>query len=75
MPLALKRWAFMSMLCIIYSMHSGAVVRRLERDGWILVRIRGSHHRFQHPDKPGQRVTVPHPVKDIRTGTLRNIYK
>ena len=44
----------------------------LEKDGWKLVRVTGSHHHFKHPLKPGV-VTVPHPRRDIPIGTLRSI--
>ena len=53
-------------------MHSRDVIRALERDGWKLARVSGSHHVFRHPTKPG-RVIVPHPVRDIPLGTLRSI--
>ncbi len=29
------------------------VIKMIEKDGWILVRIRGSHRHFHHPAKPG----------------------
>lgn len=32
-------------------------IRRLEADGWALVRTTGSHRIFRHPTKPGT-VTV-----------------
>lgn len=51
---------------------SRAVIRKLEADGWRLVRTSGSHMQFKHPTKPG-RVTVPHPVHDLKTGTLKSI--
>ena len=57
---------------IIVVMDSRAIIKRLEADGWALVRVRGSHHQFKHPDRPGL-VTVKHPDKDIPMGTLRNI--
>lgn len=44
----------------------------LEADGWQLVRITGSHHHFRHPSKPGL-VTLSHPQKDVKIGTLRSI--
>lgn len=48
------------------------VVRALERAGFTVVRIRGSHRVLRHPD--GRRVVVPvHVGRDIATGTLRNI--
>jgi predicted RNA binding protein YcfA (HicA-like mRNA interferase family) len=33
---------------------------------------KGSHVQFKHPTRPG-RVTVPHPNRDIKIGTLRSI--
>jgi predicted RNA binding protein YcfA (HicA-like mRNA interferase family) len=53
-------------------MTSTEVIRVLKRDGWALVRVRGSHHHFAHSTKPGI-VTVPHPTKDIPIGTLASI--
>ena len=34
------------------------VVAALERGGWYVDNIRGSHHQLRHPDRPGK-VTVP----------------
>ena len=53
---------------------SNDVLWRLRLEGWERVSVRGSHHQFRHPSKGG-RVTVPHPVKDIKLGTLRSIYR
>jgi len=53
-------------------MDSRSLIKMLEADGWNLVAVKGSHHQFQHPTKPG-RVTVPHPKKDIPLGTERSI--
>jgi predicted RNA binding protein YcfA (HicA-like mRNA interferase family) len=50
------------------------LIKDLERSGWSLKRVNGSHHIFTHPDRPGI-VTVPHPRKDIPIGTLRSIYR
>jgi predicted RNA binding protein YcfA (HicA-like mRNA interferase family) len=55
-------------------MDSRQIIRRLEADGWQLVRTRGSHRQYKHPTKPGL-VTVPHPRRDLPSGTLRNIFK
>lgn len=54
--------------------NSRNIIRRLESEGWVLVRIRGSHHQFRHP-QTGARTTVPHPKKDLPPGTVRSIYK
>ena len=53
-------------------MDSRAVIRRIETDGWRLVRVTGSHHHFRHPARAGT-TTVAHPVKDVPKGTLRSI--
>lgn len=58
----------------IPTMKSADVIKQLESDGWVLQRVAGSHHQFRHPAKPGL-VTVPHPRKDVPTGTLRSIYR
>ncbi|WP_339862669.1 type II toxin-antitoxin system HicA family toxin [Thalassospira alkalitolerans] len=55
-------------------MDSRSIIRALEADGWYLVNIKGSHHQFKHPRKPG-RVTIPHPKKDTTIKTLRSIEK
>ena len=55
-------------------MDSREVIRRLEGEGWVKVAQKGSHAQFKHPTKPG-RVTVPHPRKDMKPGTLRSIEK
>jgi predicted RNA binding protein YcfA (HicA-like mRNA interferase family) len=53
-------------------MNSREIIKLLNADGWTLARVKGSHHQFTHPDKPGL-VTVKHPDGDIPLGTLRNI--
>jgi predicted RNA binding protein YcfA (HicA-like mRNA interferase family) len=50
------------------------IKRRLERDGWILERVAGSHHVFKPPADTGKAV-LPHPKKDLGRGLVRNIYK
>ena len=61
-------------VCILHIMDSREVIRRLRVDGWVLARTKGSHHQFKHPAKPGL-VTVPHPKRDLPTGTLVSIFK
>jgi predicted RNA binding protein YcfA (HicA-like mRNA interferase family) len=55
-------------------MKSADVIRLLKDDGWVLDRIRGSHHVFKHPLKAGV-VVVPHPKKDLGTGLIKAILK
>ena len=50
-------------------------IRLIERDGWELLRIRGSHRQYKHPEKVG-RVTVPGNVNDdLAIGTWRSILR
>lgn len=51
---------------------SADIVRRLKAEGWYEVNQVGSHKQFKHPTRPG-RVTVPHPVKDVKIGTIKSI--
>jgi predicted RNA binding protein YcfA (HicA-like mRNA interferase family) len=50
------------------------IKRRLEEQGWIVERIKGSHHIFRNPDT-GAIIVLPHPKKDLGTGLVRKIYK
>ena len=50
-------------------------IRLVERDGWRMVRTRGSHRQFKHPVKPG-RVTIPgKPGDDLPDGTWDSIMR
>jgi predicted RNA binding protein YcfA (HicA-like mRNA interferase family) len=50
------------------------IKRRLERDGFDLISVRGSHHKYRHPET--RRVVIlPHPKRDIPIGTVRSLYK
>lgn len=46
--------------------------RALERSGWKLDRVKGSHHVFRRPDRPN-RVVVPMHGRDLAKGTLNQI--
>jgi predicted RNA binding protein YcfA (HicA-like mRNA interferase family) len=48
------------------------IVRALERAGFKVARVRGSHHIMRHAD--GRGTTVPvHQGRDVAKGTLRGI--
>ncbi|BFQ94075.1 MULTISPECIES: type II toxin-antitoxin system HicA family toxin [Gallibacterium] len=55
-------------------MDSKTLIKMLEKDGWYLVNVVGSHHQFKHPIKKG-RTTVPHPKKDLQIKTVNSILK
>ena len=71
-----SRFAYLKVcrVCNNNGMNSREIIARLNQDGWILKNVRGSHHNYKHPKKPG-RVTVPHPKKDLPLGTVRNIFR
>ncbi|WP_017931417.1 type II toxin-antitoxin system HicA family toxin [Robiginitomaculum antarcticum] len=52
--------------------NSRAIIKRLKADGFDLVKVTGSHHKFK---KNGMIVVIPHPKKDLPLGTVRSIYK
>ena len=55
-------------------MTSAELIKRMLKAGWILRGVKGSHHVYVHPDRPGH-VTVPHPRKDLGTGLLHQLMK
>ena len=54
--------------------NSRKLIKLLEQDGWVRVAVQGDHWQFKHPVKKG-RVTVPHPRRDIKPGTIVSIYR
>lgn len=56
------------------SFSSSEVIRILEARGWYEVACVGDHHQFKHHVRPG-RITIPHPKKDLPSGTVRSIFK
>ena len=53
---------------------SRKILARLRREGWQDAGSEGSHHKLRHPDT-GKTIIVPHPKKDLPTGTARKIAK
>lgn len=54
------------------SYSSREIIKILEQNGWCLKQVTGDHHHFVHPTKKGK-ITVPHPKKDFKKGTLKSI--
>lgn len=48
------------------------IIRRLEREGYVLRAVRGAHHKFFH-DGLRRMVTIPHPKRDLPLGTVYSI--
>ncbi len=51
---------------------SRKIIQRLKAEGYELVAVSGSHHKFR---KGGRTIIVPHPKKDMPVGTARAIAK
>jgi predicted RNA binding protein YcfA (HicA-like mRNA interferase family) len=49
------------------------VLRALEKAGFHVHQISGSHYLLKHPDKPPLRVTPPWHNRDLKRGTLASI--
>jgi predicted RNA binding protein YcfA (HicA-like mRNA interferase family) len=59
---------------MIHTMTSKDLIAELEANGWVLARVRGSHHVYRHADNPNI-ITVPHPKKDLGKGLVNNLRK
>jgi predicted RNA binding protein YcfA (HicA-like mRNA interferase family) len=51
------------------------VIRALERAGFLVHHVTGSHYILKHPSKTNLRVTVPFHNRDLKRGTLQSIVK
>ncbi|MXZ63060.1 MAG: addiction module toxin, HicA family [Chloroflexi bacterium] len=50
-------------------------IRAIERDGWYLVRTRGSHRHYHHRDKPGTVTIAGRMSKDLSPAMRSSILK
>ncbi len=48
------------------------LVRVLEKKGWQLARVTGSHHLYRHPESPLV-LSVPRHARDIKRGLLADL--
>jgi predicted RNA binding protein YcfA (HicA-like mRNA interferase family) len=55
-------------------MQSAELIKKLEKNGWVLRSVKGSHHVYVHPTRPGH-LTVPHPRKDLGMGLVHKLLK
>lgn len=52
------------------------VIRIIEKDGWFLIRQRGSHRQYKHKKKKGLVTIALHKMSDeVAKGTLNSILK
>jgi predicted RNA binding protein YcfA (HicA-like mRNA interferase family) len=73
----ISHFTFYDAVCIgVYKLHmtSKDIIKRFENEGWYCAGGKGDHQKYKHPSK-ARHVVVPHPRKDMPTGTLRNIFR
>ena len=51
------------------------VIKMLKQDGWVQVRMKGSHRHFQHPTKSGTTTVAGKLSDDLAAGTYISILK
>lgn len=51
------------------------IIKLIERDGWVLVRQKGSHRQFHHPSKPGIVTVAGKPSMDLDKKTEKSILR
>jgi len=51
------------------------VLRLIQRDGWFLVRTKGSHRQYHHPTKPGTVTVAGHPSVDMTPKTQASVLR
>jgi len=51
------------------------IIKLIEKDGWFVVRIKGSHRQFHHNSKKGTVTIAGKPSVDMNPKTLNSILK
>ena len=51
------------------------IIKLIEKDGWHLVVIKGSHRQYKHHAKPGRVTIAGHAGDDLAQGTLNSVFK
>ena len=51
------------------------VIKLIEKNGWTLVRTRGSHRQFHHPVKSGTVTVAGKESVDMPVGTFNSVLK
>ncbi|WP_297449345.1 type II toxin-antitoxin system HicA family toxin [Ferrovum sp.] len=53
-------------------MNSVTIIKKVEKAGWVLRGVKGSHHIYTHPNHSGH-ISVPHPKKDLGSGLVHKL--
>ncbi len=51
------------------------VIAALEKDGWYVKRVRGSHHVLRHPSIPDAIPVPVHGSRPLKRGTLASVLR
>lgn len=51
------------------------VIKLIEKNGWFLMRMKGSHRQYKHSDKKGLVTVAGKESDDLAPGTLNSILK
>lgn len=51
------------------------LIKLLEVDGWLQVRMKGSHRQFRHDIKTGTVTVAGRPIAEVPPGTLSSVLK
>jgi predicted RNA binding protein YcfA (HicA-like mRNA interferase family) len=51
------------------------IIKKIETDGWYLVKTKGSHRQFHHPVKKGTTTVAGHPSLDLDKRTEKSILR
>ena len=51
------------------------LIALIDADGWVQVRVTGSHRQFHHPSKPGTVTIAGNGGTDVPPGTLNSVLK
>lgn len=51
------------------------IIKLIEKDGWFMVRMKGSHRQFHHQEKKGTVTVAGKPSLEMNPKTLNSILK
>lgn len=49
------------------------VIKKIAKDGWFIVRTKGSHRQFKHKTKKGLVTIAGRPSAELAPGTLNSV--
>lgn len=56
-------------------MTAADLIRRIERDGWLRSRMRGTHRLYTHPHKPGVVTLRRHLTDQVAPGAVHAVLR